>query len=140
MISWARTCILTHVLGFLSTEFECFLHVEREGRWTGSKRKHPDEEPMHIPQPSMHDQGFQSRNHGVYDRNSLPPGRFCRILICPLILSKYMYIYIILGVYIYIYIFLFFQMGEVRDLLSFGHAKLFLFSKLLLDFEKVKYV
>ncbi|KAM7521576.1 hypothetical protein LguiA_011478 [Lonicera macranthoides] len=47
---------------------------QREGRWMGSKRKHPDKEPMHIPQPSMHDQGFQSRNHGIYDRNSLPPG------------------------------------------------------------------
>lgn len=50
------------------------MYQERGGRHQSSKRKRLEEEPMHITQPSKCSQGFQTRNQGSYDMNSLPPG------------------------------------------------------------------
>ncbi|KAM7463992.1 hypothetical protein LguiA_032113 [Lonicera macranthoides] len=50
------------------------LHREREERRKRLKRECPDDGPMHMSQPHMNDQPFQTKNYRPYDRNKLPPG------------------------------------------------------------------
>ncbi|KAK9290060.1 hypothetical protein L1049_008224 [Liquidambar formosana] len=47
---------------------------EREERRQRLKRERPDDRPVHVSQPPVHDQLFQIKNFRSYDKNKLPPG------------------------------------------------------------------
>ncbi|XP_062166019.1 uncharacterized protein LOC133872513 isoform X2 [Alnus glutinosa] len=47
---------------------------ERDERRKRLKRERPDDRPMHISQPPVYDQLFQTKNTKFYDKSRLPPG------------------------------------------------------------------
>ncbi|KAL8224881.1 hypothetical protein R6Q57_017438 [Mikania cordata] len=51
-----------------------FENMEQERGNKGSKRRYVDVDPIHTSQPSKQSQGFQNKNNGFFDRNSIPPG------------------------------------------------------------------